>query len=445
MKNKFLKSFILISLFIVSISMISATYSWRLYDDFSSGVLDTNKWIEDNLFHGTPFTDEHWVNASEEYHIQQNIQGDRETNLAPNRQFISGENFSYEVLYNGGSGNHFSQPLINGNYPPTQVEICSAPGGCGPIGFWNGVPDLEAQIGIYNITYEFFSNQVKMTSTRPDGVVVINTFTGNSEPYTLTINTHTGNNGLMHFDYDNFKLYRVNVAPNWSLISDQTWDEDTALTINLTNYSFDSDGDDINWSFSSLSNIIVTIDNTTGIATLTPNSDWFGTESITFTARDNIDSNSSNSITLIVNDVAEPSPPSSGGGGGGGGSSTKYYKCSQWGEWSTCSNVQQTRTCLEKIITTSGGVILSKFNETEIKACANPVLTPLTNSATEESENNNANEEAEKELTQKSESFRAGITGAVTGLAKTKGGKLFLIVLGVLALSGIALAFRKKK
>ena len=436
MKNKIIFSFLLIGFFIFSISMISATYSWRTYDDFSSGSLDITKWNEYNGFQVPIFTDEHFVNITEEvYHIQQFITMDTETNLEPTRQFFSGDIFSYQVLYKGGSGNHFSQPLINGNYPPTQVEPCVAPGGCGPIGYMNGVPDLEAQIGTYNITYEFSSNQVKMNSTRPDGVSIINTFTGNSEPFTFAINTHTGNNGLMYFDYDNFNIYRLNSVPNLTLIPDQTWDEDTSLTINLTNYSSDLDGDNINWSYSALINIVVTIDNSTGIATLIPNTDWFGTESVVFTATDGIDSIDSNSITLVVNDIAEPSPPSSGGGGGGG-SSTTYYKCTTWGNWLACTNGNQNRTCETKQIATS----LTKTALFETKTCTASVLTPTTGSATEESEENNTNEEEQRTAS----GFGAKITGGITGIAKTKGGKLFLIVLGVLALSWIALGVRRK-
>ena len=131
-----------------------------------------------------------------------------ETNLAPNIQFISGESFSYDAIYNNGSGNHASQPLINGNYPPTQLETCNFPiAGCGVIGWWNDAPDLGAEKGTYHITYEFSSNQIKMTAIRPDNVTIINTFTGNSEPFTLAINTHTGDvNGLINMDYDNFVL-----------------------------------------------------------------------------------------------------------------------------------------------------------------------------------------------------------------------------------------------
>ena|SRR3989344_4145796 len=177
----------------------------QVYDKFSSGSLNTSKWLE-TTFHGDPFTDEHFVNPLEKaYHIKQNITRDAETNLGPRRQFVAGETFSYKVKYMGGSGNHASQPLINGNYPPTQIEPCNyQTAGCGVIGYWNAAPDLGAQIGTYKIKFKFFPDKVKMTAIRPDGIKIINTFTGNSQPYNLTINTHTGHNGLMHFDYDNF-------------------------------------------------------------------------------------------------------------------------------------------------------------------------------------------------------------------------------------------------
>ncbi len=183
-------------------SALSPPLSCRTYDDFSSGSLNAVIWDESNTFHGTPFTDEHFVNREEgAYHIQEKIEEDRETNLAPRRQFVAGESFSYKVIVQNGSGNHASQPLINGNYPPTQLEQCDY-AGCGVIGYWNGLGDLGDEVGTYNIKYEFFPNQVKMTAVRPNGAVVINTFTGNSQPYTLTINTHTGHNGKLHFDYD---------------------------------------------------------------------------------------------------------------------------------------------------------------------------------------------------------------------------------------------------
>lgn len=213
-KNNYFTSAIILIVLTVSLMYMVTTQSFalspsscRVYDDFSSGQLNPAKWAE-STWHGQPFTDEHFVShLGSEYHVQQNVERDAETNLAPRRQFFAGESFSYEVTYRGGSGNHQSQPLINGNYPPSQIEPCDfRTAGCGAIGYWNAFPDLGAHKGTYRITYEFFPTQVKMTAIRPDGVVIVNTLTGNSEPYTLTINTHTGHNGRMHFDYDNFTL-----------------------------------------------------------------------------------------------------------------------------------------------------------------------------------------------------------------------------------------------
>jgi len=175
----------------------------RSYDAFSSGNLNAAKW-EEASWHGRPFTDEHYVSSEKEkYHTAQNIEGDAETNLRPKRQFTAGDSFSYDIIYNSGSGNHASQPLINGDYPPAQLEECSyITEGCGVIGYWNANPDLGSQVGKYHINFEFFPSEIKMTAVKPDNSVVVNTFTGNSEPYELIINTHTGHNGLMHIDYD---------------------------------------------------------------------------------------------------------------------------------------------------------------------------------------------------------------------------------------------------
>ena len=120
----------------------------------------------------------------------------------------------------------------------------------------------------------------------------------------------------------------LNSAPIWELITNQTWDEDTTLIINLTNYSSDSDGNNLNWSFEEVANITITIED--GIATLVPTSNWFGIRNIIFIVTDGIESVNSNNINLIVNDVAEPSVSSgsSGGGSGGGGGSSSRKRVS---------------------------------------------------------------------------------------------------------------------
>jgi len=119
-------------------------------------------------------------------------------------------------------------------------------------------------------------------------------------------------------DYTN-----LNSPPSWSLIPNQTWDEDTTLTINLSEYSSDSNGDNLTWSFKGVTNISITIEK--GISTLVPASNWFGTEYVIFTATDNIESADSNNVTLIVKDIAEPSTEKTSGSGGSG-SSYNIYK-----------------------------------------------------------------------------------------------------------------------
>ena len=133
----------------------------------------------------------------------------------------------------------------------------------------------------------------------------------------------------------------------------------------------------------------------------------------------------------------------SSGGGGGGSSSAKYYTCSKWNEWSACSDSKQTRICSEKITTTSQqGVIESKFNATETKACTASALVPLLNPI-EEGESNEVSP-VEKSTQGFFGRITGGITGAVTGAAKSKAGKVSLIVIGVLALMWVILAFGRR-
>ncbi len=145
----------------------------------------------------------------------------------------------------------------------------------------------------------------------------------------------------------------------------------------------------------------------------------------------------------IGNGNGESGGSSGGGGGGGGSSSAKYYTCSKWNEWSACNNNQQTRICLEKIITTSQkGIIESKFNATEIQPCTASALIPLSNPAGEKSRSN------EISPIEKTPGFfgriTGAITGAATGLTKSKGGKISLIVIGVLALAWLLLALGRR-
>jgi PGF-pre-PGF domain-containing protein len=98
----------------------------------------------------------------------------------------------------------------------------------------------------------------------------------------------------------------VNDAPSRiSDIANITWPEDTVYSsLDLSPYFEDVDGDDLNYSSSIVQNILVTIDNNTGVATLTPDDNFTGIEYVIFYAwdKDNLYT-SSNSITLNVSSV----------------------------------------------------------------------------------------------------------------------------------------------
>jgi len=155
-----------------------------------------------------------------------------------------------------------------------------------------------------------------------------------------------------------------NRAPTTTTIPAQTWNEDNNITINLSAYFTDVDGDNLTYTSTALTNINITIDNSTGIATLTPAANWYGTDTITFTATDGIISTDSNNITLIVTNVADcgdgtcetgensdncviDCPRPSGGGGG----ITPPTTCiEEWWctPWSSCRPTgTRLRTCHE--------------------------------------------------------------------------------------------------
>lgn len=97
----------------------------------------------------------------------------------------------------------------------------------------------------------------------------------------------------------------VGVAPVATGIPPQVWDEDTRLTLDLGAYFNDPDGDALAYTYTPVDHIIVTLSGNT--ATLTPEKDWHGTGTITFTATDGKGGKvSSNKVALTVNDVPEP-------------------------------------------------------------------------------------------------------------------------------------------
>ncbi len=162
-------------------------------------------------------------------------------------------------------------------------------------------------------------------------------------------------------DYD-FEVIMYNRAPVLtSNIPDFTWREDTTLTgLNLDDYFTDPDGDNISYNHTPIQNIRITWSNSSShVVTFTPDSNWYGLRTVTFSAFDSTNSTDSNVVHLTITntpETSEPAPASAaggggaGGGGGGGLGGAKYECKTDWwcGEWSEClSNKTMIRECLD--------------------------------------------------------------------------------------------------
>jgi hypothetical protein len=108
----------------------------------------------------------------------------------------------------------------------------------------------------------------------------------------------------------------VNDPPVGSVMPNQNWDQDKNKTINLKDYFSDVDDTSLNYSYafnSSTPHISVLIKDDSDTI-LTPESNWYGSETITFTAYDNANlSFTGNEVTLNVqqaNITSANNPPS---------------------------------------------------------------------------------------------------------------------------------------
>ena len=100
-----------------------------------------------------------------------------------------------------------------------------------------------------------------------------------------------------------------NDEPSFTHISDQIWLVNKTQTIMLYDYFTDPEGIPLSFSHTSISNILVTIDQPTGRVTLTPDSNWVGEVHVIFYASDGPNTKVSNNISLrVVHVMPEPEP-----------------------------------------------------------------------------------------------------------------------------------------
>ncbi len=193
-----MKKLILFLVFVFLLSFVSAIQVCQVYDDFSSGNLNPSKWDETIAY--SQHIDEHYV-LGKVFHMAQINPSNSGTSLNVNRVFVSGEIIEYDVNYTSGEGNRVHTINLDGVSNSWAL-----------FGFWNSIEDggVGNEFGVYHVKLNFTNQGVKDEITLPNGTIVFTRPDGIIPSpglnHTFGVVTRTGHNGIVHMDYDNFKL-----------------------------------------------------------------------------------------------------------------------------------------------------------------------------------------------------------------------------------------------
>ena len=147
---------------------------------------------------------------------------------------------------------------------------------------------------------------VEFSDSRVATITVPSAGWNGSETITFTA---TDPGSLSDSDDATFTVTAVNDAPVVSNIGDQTISEGgTFTTINLDDFVTDADhsADQITWTYSGHSDLIVNIDANNVVTITTPDANWNGIETITFTATDPGSLSDSDAATFTVTEENDP-------------------------------------------------------------------------------------------------------------------------------------------
>ncbi|ELA7195180.1 tandem-95 repeat protein, partial [Vibrio parahaemolyticus] len=164
-------------------------------------------------------------------------------------------------------------------------------------------PEDQLTVSLENNSNGYFvlvGNEVKLTQA---GVDAVNNDELNLKDLSISASVSDGVNPTVN-DSDSLIVNRVNDAPTVeNAIADQVLSEDfDAYTIDLNEVFKDSDSA-LNFSVSGNDSIQISI--VSGVATITPTTDWNGKETITFTAKDPSGESVSQTVNFTVAPVAD--------------------------------------------------------------------------------------------------------------------------------------------
>ncbi len=190
------KSIIFLGIVIISFIIQSTLSLAYVYDDFSSGTLDTSKWEIRQDVEGQPLMEEYWVDpVLENFHTQQTTAVDRRVYLVPKKIFKAGDTLEYDFNLISRSGTFAQMILLTGS----------------DYYRFAGVDTSTGDLGEYHIILEFFEDRLEVSRFTPIGTFNQTfTLTNPNGEYELYIGSFS--NGQVHIDYDNFVINGEAVA-----------------------------------------------------------------------------------------------------------------------------------------------------------------------------------------------------------------------------------------
>ncbi|MEK6922182.1 MAG: hypothetical protein AABX08_00080, partial [Nanoarchaeota archaeon] len=161
------------------------------------------KWEIRQDTEGQPLMDEYDVINEGDgfvFHTQQNIIGDRRVYLFPKRKFTTGDSIEYDVDLISRAGNYAQMVLLTGDQ---YIRI-------GIFGYNNGVQGFD-ELGIANMKLIFQENNLRVERRTPSGELLIDNLqlVNPNGIYELYIGSFSGHNGIVHMDYDNFRICKL--------------------------------------------------------------------------------------------------------------------------------------------------------------------------------------------------------------------------------------------
>lgn len=190
-----------------------------LYDNFESGVLDSDKWEIRQDIEGQLFMEEYEIlneGASSVYHTRTTNGG--RVALVPMHEFIAGESLEYDVNHISGNENRGNILLV------TTTNFPSGYYGRHGIIDPNSGPSVPFDFGEYHIELKVNANSLEIIRTTADGSVMAHTdiLTDPNARYKFYIESWADDDA--HLDYDNFYITSQQPISNeensWSQIKE---------------------------------------------------------------------------------------------------------------------------------------------------------------------------------------------------------------------------------